>query len=66
MTTNTRPPIPRLIRVGTKRYSVEIVEAMLEKRTMGQVHYPTRKIQIGLKSNVTGKKFKDEIGRAHV
>ena len=49
--------LPKKIRVGNKWYSVEIVEAMVEKGLMGKVYYPEQKIKIGLSSTQTGKKF---------
>ena len=51
--------LPTTIRVGKHKYSIEVVEAMLRKRSVAQVHYPTRKIEIGRMSNVTGKAFSD-------
>lgn len=57
MTPTKSPPIPRRIRVGKKMYSVEVVEAMLEKAHMGRVDYPRQTIRLGLKNNVTGRKF---------
>ena len=51
--------LPTTIRVGKHKYSIEIVEAMLRKRDMARVHYPTRRIEIGRMNNVTGKKFSD-------
>ena len=54
--------LPRKIKVGTKWYSVEVVEALLDKGEMGKVNYPEQKIKIGAKSNLTGKKYnKDQI-----
>ncbi len=55
-----KAPIPRKMRIGNRQYSVEIVEAMLEKKRMGHVHYPTQTIKLGLRSNVTHKKFAPE------
>ena len=49
--------IPKKLRVGDKWYSVEVVEAMVEKGFMGKVYYPEQKIRIGLASTQTGKKF---------
>lgn len=60
MTAKTKTPIPRRIRVGTRQYSVEIVEAMLRKRDMARVYYDNKKIELGQFSNVTGKKFADD------
>ena len=54
------PPIPRRIRVGKKLYSVEVVEAMLEKKHMGKVYYPQQTIKLGRTSNVTGRKYAAE------
>lgn len=56
-----RTPIPRKMRVGNKQYSVEIVEAMIEKKRMGHVHYPTQTIKLGLRSNVTNKKYAESV-----
>ena len=50
--------IPKKLRVGDKWYSVEVVEAMVEKGFMGKVYYPEQKIRIGLANTQTGKKFK--------
>jgi len=54
--------IPIRIRVGTKMYSVDVVESMRQKREMGEVHYDQRKISIAQRSNVTGRTYtEDEI-----
>ena len=56
------PNIPIRIRVGTKLYSVDVVESMRRKREMGEIHYDQQKINIAQRSNTTGRKFtKDEI-----
>jgi predicted SprT family Zn-dependent metalloprotease len=60
MATLKSPPIPRRIRVGKKLYSIEVVEAMLEKKNMGKVCYPQQTIKLGLKSNVTGRRYRQE------
>ena len=52
--------IPTKIRVGRRWYSVEVVEAMLDKRDMGRVHYHEQRIQLGRTSNITGRQFKPE------
>ena len=52
--------LPTKIRVGRRWYSVEVVEAMLDKRDMGRVHYDKQRIQLGRTSNTTGKPFKPE------
>jgi len=46
MATIERTPIPRRMRVGRKMYSVEVVEALIDKNCMGRVHYNERLIQI--------------------
>ena len=39
-----------------------MVEAMLDRAVIGNVHYDDRRIQLGRTSNTTGRKFKpDEI-----
>ena len=57
MTTRMRPPIPRRIRIGAKQYSVEVVEAMLDKRLAGEVNYHERLIQVGMRNGKTGRMF---------
>lgn len=52
-------PLPKLIRIGHKRYSVEVVEAMLEKCWQGSVDYNTKRIRVARKSNVSGRSFAD-------
>ena len=49
--------LPKKVKVGDKWYSVEIVEAMRDKGDMGRVHYPEKKIKVGLRSNQTGRRF---------
>ena len=53
-------PIPRKVRVGSKQYSIEIVEAMLEKRVMGRISYTAQTIKLGRRSNVTQRVFPPE------
>ena len=55
-----RHPIPRRMRIGKKMYSVEIVEAMLEKRRKGTINYTAQTIRLGQRSNVTNKAFHPE------
>ncbi len=50
-------PIPRSIRVGNKRYSIDVVETMLSKGEMARVEYDASKIRVGKRSNVTGKRY---------
>jgi hypothetical protein len=50
--------IPRKMRVGSRTYSVEVVEAMIEKNLMGRTYSPDRNIKIGLKSNSTGRVYR--------
>ena len=52
-----RMPIPKTIRVGKKRYSIEVVEALLQRRVMGSINHDKQVIQIGRKSNYTGKAY---------
>ena len=60
MTEKARTPLPRRIRVGSKQYSIDIVETMLRKRSMARIYYDHSKIEIGQFSNVTGNKFDDD------
>ena len=56
------PNIPIRIRVGTKLYSVDVVESMRRKRDMGRTYYGENRIEVGTFSNVTGRKYtQDEI-----
>lgn len=57
MTAKMRVPIPKRIRVGHKEYSVEVVEAMLDKRLAGEVNYHERLIQVGMRNGKTGRSF---------
>lgn len=57
MKTGTQPLIPRLIRVGNKRYSVEVIEALLDKQTIGRIQYDEQRIQIGLRNGQTNRKL---------
>ena len=52
--------LPTKIRVGRRWYSVEVVEAMLDKAVIGRVHYDSKRIQLGRMSNTTGKEFRPE------
>jgi hypothetical protein len=56
---HVKTPIPKLLRIGQKKYSVEVVEAMLEKRWQGAIHYDNQRIQIARNSNVSGRRFKE-------
>ena len=49
--------IPVRIRVGTKLYSIDVVESMRRKREMGEIHYAQQKINIAQRSNVTGRAY---------
>ena len=44
--TQVKTPIPKLLRIGQKKYSVEVVEAMLEKSWQGSVAYVPQHIRI--------------------
>ena len=50
-------PIPKTIRVGKKRYSIEVVEALLQRRVMGTIDHDKQLIQIGRRSNYTGRAY---------
>ncbi len=52
--------LPAKIRVGRRWYSVEVVEAMLDKHDMGRTYYNEQRIQLGRTSNTTGRQFKPE------
>jgi hypothetical protein len=54
-----KTPIPKRIRIGQREYSVEVVEAMLEKCWQGCTDYGGKHIKVALKSNVSGKNFSD-------
>ena len=53
----TKLQIPKTIRVGNKRYSIEVIETMLRQRIMGTIDYDNRTIRLGRKSNVTGRTY---------
>ena len=53
------PNIPVRIRVGKQMYSVDVVESMRRKATMGRTYYDAGRIEIGASSNTTGRKFTD-------
>ena len=57
MKTGTQPLIPRLIRVGNKRYSVEVIEALLDKQKVGRIQYGEQRIQIGIRNGNTNRKL---------
>lgn len=39
-------PLPRMVRVGKRWYSVDVVEAMVNKHEIGRVHYDKRSIEL--------------------
>ena len=49
--------LPKKIRVGTRWYSVEVVEAMQNKSEMGRIHYDKRTIELA-KSTHHGVRFR--------
>jgi hypothetical protein len=49
--------LPRKIKVGTKWYSIEVVEAMKERGYAGKVHYDLKNIRIGKRSTYTNRPF---------
>jgi hypothetical protein len=46
---------PRRMRVGKKLYSIEVVEAMIEKNCIGRVTYAEKRIEIAAKHNSTNR-----------
>jgi hypothetical protein len=50
-------PIPKTIRVGKRRYSIEIVEALLQRSVMGSIDHDKQLIQIGRRSNYSGRAY---------
>lgn len=52
--------LPKKVKVGDRWYSVEIVETMRRKATMGHVYYGTGLIEIAKKSNVTDETYSKE------
>jgi len=57
MKTDTKTVLPRLIRVGSKRYSVEVIEALLDKQKVGRIQYDEQRIQIGTRNGNTNRKL---------
>lgn len=51
--------IPTRIRIGKQLYSIDVVESMRRKATMGRTYYEMGRIEIGANSNTTGRKFSD-------
>lgn len=52
-----RLQVPTKIRVGKKLYSVDVVESLLQRGLMGNIRYDEKQIQIGKRSNKTGRPF---------
>lgn len=46
MTAKHSPPIPRRIRVGTRMYSVDIVQSMQRSRDLGRIWYESGTVHI--------------------
>jgi hypothetical protein len=55
-----KTPIPSKIRIGRRQYSVELLETMPQKRTMGRISYTAQTIKLGQRSNLTKKKYSPE------
>jgi hypothetical protein len=49
--------LPKKVKVGDRWYSVEVVETMERRATMGHVYYGTGAIAVAAKSNVTNKPY---------
>jgi hypothetical protein len=53
--------IPKKIKIGRRWYTIEVVEKMPTTGHMGEIDYPPNQhIRVGLRSNRTGKSFKQE------
>jgi predicted SprT family Zn-dependent metalloprotease len=52
--------LPKKIKVGDRWYSVEIVETMERRATMGYVYYGTGKIEVATKSNATQRAYSND------
>ena len=52
--------IPYRIRVGEKLYSIDVVESMRRKNTMGRTYYDMERIEIAKQSNTTGRRYTQE------
>jgi predicted SprT family Zn-dependent metalloprotease len=52
--------LPKKVKVGDRWYSVEIVETMQRKATMGHVYYGTGLIEIAKRSNTTNEAYDNE------
>lgn len=50
--------IPKKIKVGDKWYSVDVVESMQRKGTMGHINYEAKTIEVGRKSS-SGRAYKE-------
>jgi hypothetical protein len=59
MTTKIKAVFPRRMRVGQKMYSVEVVEALIEKNCVGRTHYAERSIKIATKHPISGRYLAD-------
>lgn len=49
--------LPSRVRVGTKSYSIDIVETMLRKGDMGRVFYDEGVIRLAKRSNTCGRRY---------
>jgi exoribonuclease II len=55
MPTKLKAQFPRRMRVGKKMYSVEIVEAMLDKKFIGNINFDNQRIAIASRHPSTGR-----------
>jgi exoribonuclease II len=55
MPTKIKAQFPRRMRVGKKMYSVEIVEAMLDKKFIGNINFDNQRIAIASRHPSTGR-----------
>lgn len=56
-TRRRKPELPRKIRVGKKMYTIDILETMLQHGDMARVHYDRGRIELGKRSNQTGRRY---------
>jgi len=49
--------LPRKIRVGKKMYTIDILETMLQNGDMARVYYDRNRIELGQRSNTTGRRY---------
>ena len=58
--------LPKKIRIGTRWYSVEIVEAMRNKSEMGRIHYDRRVIELAKRTHHGVDRKSTRLNSSHV